>query len=74
MASLSHAKSSPVELREAPHEAERRRDVASLHGESAAQRQAITELLFFASVGDVKRCKRICATWTIDVSLLVHKC
>ena len=77
LASLSHAKSSPVELREAPaehteaeHHERRRHDVASLHGESAAQRQAITELLFFASVGDVKRCKRICATWTIDVSLV----
>lgn len=28
----------------------------SLHGESAAKRQAITELLFFASTGDIARC------------------
>jgi hypothetical protein len=29
--------------------------------------QAITELLFFASVGDVSRCKKICKTWRIQV-------
>lgn len=29
----------------------------SLHGETAAKRQAITELLFFASVGDLYRCR-----------------
>ncbi|WIA42498.1 hypothetical protein OEZ86_008486 [Tetradesmus obliquus] len=39
---------------------------ASLHGENAARRQAITELLFFASVGDVSRCKKICKTWRIQ--------
>ncbi|KAF8063844.1 TRN1 [Scenedesmus sp. PABB004] len=39
---------------------------ASLHGEHAARRQAITELLFFASVGDVQRCKKICKTWRIQ--------
>lgn len=40
---------------------------ASLHGENAARRQAITELLFFASVGDLNRCKKICKTWRIQV-------
>lgn len=40
----------------------------SLHGQNAARRQAITELLFFASVGDLLRCQKICATWKIDVS------
>jgi hypothetical protein len=42
---------------------------ASLHGESAARRQAITELLFFASVGDLARCKKITSTWSIEVRL-----
>eukprot|EP00775_Hariotina_reticulata_P001428 gene1428-1769_t len=41
---------------------------ASLHGENAARRQAITELLFFASVGDVSRCRKICKTWSIQVT------
>ena len=34
----------------------------------AAQRRAITELLFFASVGDVRRCERLCRVWNLDVS------
>ena len=38
----------------------------SLHGQNAARRQAITELLFFASVGDLLRCQRICDAWKID--------
>lgn len=37
-----------------------------MHGEDAARRQAITELLFFASSGDTVRCKRICSTWGIQ--------
>jgi uncharacterized protein YfiM (DUF2279 family) len=40
----------------------------SLHGEHAARRQAITELLFFCSVGDLNRCRRIARTWRIAVS------
>lgn len=40
----------------------------SLHGETAARRQAITELLFFASVGDLYRCKKIVASWGLNVS------
>lgn len=43
---------------------------ASLHGTDAARRQSITELLFFASVGDLNRCRRICRTWGIKVGLL----
>ncbi|KAI8473279.1 MAG: protein kinase [Monoraphidium minutum] len=39
---------------------------ASLHGDSAARRQAITELLFFSAVGDLVRCKKICAVWQIN--------
>lgn len=39
----------------------------SLHGAVAAKRQATTELLFFASVGDISRIKRICETWGINV-------
>lgn len=40
----------------------------SLHGESAARRQATMELLFFASVGDPERCRVICDTWAISVA------
>lgn len=34
----------------------------------AAKRRAITELLFFASVGDLRRCQRIIRLWQLDVS------
>ncbi|CAG9464939.1 unnamed protein product [Pedinophyceae sp. YPF-701] len=40
----------------------------SIHGSEAARRQAITELLFFASVGDSIRCQRIVEAFTLDVS------
>lgn len=40
----------------------------SLHGETAARRQATMELLFFASVGDPERCRVICETWAINVA------
>lgn len=43
--------------------------VCSLHGAVAARRQATTELLFFASVGDIGRIRKICETWGINVSL-----
>ncbi len=33
----------------------------------AAKRRAITELLFFASVGDLRRCQRIVRLWNLDV-------
>jgi hypothetical protein len=33
----------------------------------AARRRAITELLFFASVGDMKRCERIARIWNLQV-------
>jgi len=42
------------------------RNTASLHGESAARRQAVTELLFFCSIGDLGRIKKICDTWNIE--------
>jgi hypothetical protein len=45
----------------------------SLHGDNAARRQAITELLFFSSVGDLARCQKICATWRIDVRIFGPK-
>lgn len=35
----------------------------------AAQRRAITELLFFACVGDLKRCQRIVRLWNLKVRL-----
>ena len=41
--------------------------MCSLHGAVAARRQATTELLFFASVGDIGRIKKICDTWAINV-------
>ncbi|GMH42437.1 hypothetical protein BSKO_10356 [Bryopsis sp. KO-2023] len=39
----------------------------SLHGESAARRQAITELLFFASVGDLGRCQKLVDIWGLEL-------
>lgn len=33
----------------------------------AARRRAITELLFFASVGDLRRCQRIVRIWNLNV-------
>ncbi|KAK9810812.1 hypothetical protein WJX73_009202 [Symbiochloris irregularis] len=42
--------------------------VRSLHGDTAAQRRAITELLFFCSVGDVRRCERLCKLWHLKLS------
>lgn len=39
----------------------------SLHGESAARRQAVAELLFFSGVGDLSRCTKIVNTWKLDV-------
>lgn len=33
----------------------------------AAKRRAITELLFFACVGDIKRCQRIVKLWNLNV-------
>eukprot|EP00198_Chlamydomonas_reinhardtii_P001505 XP_001690841.1 protein kinase [Chlamydomonas reinhardtii] len=42
-------------------------DQDSLHGENAARRQAITELLFFASVGDLYRCKKIIHAWGLNI-------
>jgi hypothetical protein len=41
----------------------------SLHGESAARRQAISELLFFASIGDIYRCRKITLGWGLNVSV-----
>mmetsp|Transcript_5414 Transcript_5414/g.13711 ORF Transcript_5414/g.13711 Transcript_5414/m.13711 type:complete len:318 (-) Transcript_5414:513-1466(-) len=40
---------------------------ATLHGDSAAQRRAVTELLFFASIGDLKRCERIVQVWSLKL-------
>jgi len=40
----------------------------SIHGDTAAKRRAVAELLFFASVGDLKRCQRIIRIWNLDVS------
>ncbi|EIE26582.1 kinase-like protein [Coccomyxa subellipsoidea C-169] len=44
------------------------KDVQSIHGDMAAKRRAITELLFFASVGDLRRCQRIVRLWKLKVS------
>lgn len=43
------------------------KDSQSIHGESAAKRRAVTELLFFASVGDLARCQRIARLWKLQV-------
>eukprot|EP00877_Chromochloris_zofingiensis_P012895 jgi/Chrzof1/785/Cz01g28220.t1 len=45
-----------------------RRDVYSIHGEQAAKRRAIAELIFFAGTNDARRCKQIASTWSIDVT------
>ncbi len=37
----------------------------------AAKRRAITELLFFASVGDLRRCQRIVRLWKLKVHVLL---
>eukprot|EP00192_Tetraselmis_astigmatica_P011618 CAMPEP_0117674136 /NCGR_PEP_ID=MMETSP0804-20121206/14867_1 /TAXON_ID=1074897 /ORGANISM="Tetraselmis astigmatica, Strain CCMP880" /LENGTH=365 /DNA_ID=CAMNT_0005482965 /DNA_START=424 /DNA_END=1518 /DNA_ORIENTATION=+ len=42
-------------------------DAPTLHGDSAALRRAVTELLFFASVGDLTRCRRIVTLWNLKV-------
>lgn len=47
--------------------AERESGGLSLHGEAAARRQAITELLFFASAGDVDRCQKLVEIWGLEV-------
>lgn len=44
------------------------RCLSAVHGSDAAKRQAITELLFFSSVGDLSRCKNLCDSFGIDVS------
>jgi len=36
--------------------------------QQAAQRRAIAELIFFAGVNDLRRCRQIAATWNIDVT------
>ena len=41
--------------------------VSSLHGAKAAMRHAITELLFFASIGDLVRFQRICKDFNVQV-------
>mmetsp|Transcript_9932 Transcript_9932/g.17884 ORF Transcript_9932/g.17884 Transcript_9932/m.17884 type:complete len:474 (-) Transcript_9932:2297-3718(-) len=43
-------------------------DQHTLHGDSAAKRRAVTELLFFASMGDLQRCKRIVQVWNLKVN------
>lgn len=39
----------------------------SLHGEQAARRRAVAELIFFAGTNDLKRCRQIAKTWNIPV-------
>lgn len=42
-------------------------DIYSIHGEQAAKRRAIGELIFFAGTNDLQRCKSIAMAWGIDV-------
>ncbi|KAK9810142.1 hypothetical protein WJX72_005510 [[Myrmecia] bisecta] len=51
-----------------PPQEQYRKEIQSIHGDTAAQRRAITELLFFASIGDLRRCQRICRLWNLKVS------
>lgn len=39
----------------------------SLHGEQAALRRAIGELIFFAGVNDIERCQKIVSAWNIKL-------
>lgn len=41
------------------------REMYSIHGEQAARRRAIGELIFFAGVNDLRRCRQIASTWNI---------
>lgn len=43
------------------------RDQYSIHGEQAAKRTAIGELIFFAGTNDLRRCKQIASSFSIDV-------
>ncbi len=43
-----------------------------LAGDTAARRRAITELLFFASTGDLARCQRIVRLWNLKVRRLAE--
>ena len=43
------------------------RYVGAMHVQ-AAKRRAVTELLFFASVGDLRRCQRIVRLWKLKVA------
>ncbi|GIL72919.1 hypothetical protein Vretimale_4568 [Volvox reticuliferus] len=43
------------------------KDMYSIHGEQAAKRRAIAELIFFAGVNDLRRCKQIAMTWNVKV-------
>ncbi|WIA29235.1 hypothetical protein OEZ86_011743 [Tetradesmus obliquus] len=45
-----------------------RRDIYSIHGEQAAKRRAVAELIFFAGTNDVWRCKQLAGTWNINVA------
>lgn len=38
------------------------------HTSQAARRRAVTELMFFASVGDLKRVERVVKLWKLNVS------
>ena len=40
----------------------------------AAKRRAITELLFFASVGDLRRCQRIVRIWNLQARGVARRC
>lgn len=44
------------------------KEMYSIHGEQAAKRRAIGELIFFAGVNDLRRCKQIVSTWNIKVN------
>lgn len=39
----------------------------SMHGEEAVRRQGMSELIFFAAVGDMQRCKKIAEKYKLEV-------
>eukprot|EP00200_Dunaliella_tertiolecta_P005622 CAMPEP_0202350340 /NCGR_PEP_ID=MMETSP1126-20121109/7453_1 /ASSEMBLY_ACC=CAM_ASM_000457 /TAXON_ID=3047 /ORGANISM="Dunaliella tertiolecta, Strain CCMP1320" /LENGTH=516 /DNA_ID=CAMNT_0048942295 /DNA_START=80 /DNA_END=1630 /DNA_ORIENTATION=+ len=43
-------------------------EIYSIHGEQAARRRAIGELIFFAGVNDLARCRQLASVWGIQVS------
>ena len=46
-------------------------EMLCLHGAKAAMRHAVTELLFFSSIGDLTQLQRVCRECKLNVRILV---